>query len=213
MRSFYVVLIAISGLYLFAQLMAWIFFNKVFFPDAGELFAEKKDKNLWQTVFPKDMLRLVVVLFVGAFVGLLLDSVGVVGWLTLPIGAIAGIVVNFLVNTLFSPIYFKLHKSGEPTEAELEGMTGRVVEDIDPDYYGVIEVWHGKKSYLIRVVSANNRYIRKGERVAVLYSENGCCFVESEEHLCDVLFEDGVDYEEIFSDAAYNDDAEQKLTE
>ncbi|MGN0679921.1 MAG: hypothetical protein ACI4JS_09690 [Oscillospiraceae bacterium] len=213
MRSFYVVLIAISGLYLFAQLMAWIFFNKVFFPDAGELFAEKKDKNLWQTVFPKDMLRLVVVLFVGAFVGLLLDYAGVVGWLTLPIGAIAGIVVNFLVNTLFSPIYFKLHKSGEPTEAELDGMTGRVVEDIDPDYYGVIEVWHGRKSYLIRVVSANNRYIRKGERVVVLYSENGCCFVESEEHLCDVLFEDGVDYEKLFSDDENNDSVEQKSTE
>ncbi len=89
-----------------------------------------------------------------------------------------------------SPLYFKLRKSGEPTEAELEGMTGRVVEDIDPDFYGVIEVWHGKKSYLIRVVSANDRYIRKGERVVVLYSENGCTFVESEEHLCDVLFED-----------------------
>lgn len=213
MRSFYVVLIAVSGLYLFAQLMAWLFFNKVFFPDAGELFVEKKDKNLWQTVFPKDMLRLVVVVFAGAFVGLLLDYAGAVGWLSLPIGAVAGILVNFLVNTVFSPIYFKMHKSGEPTEAELEGMTGRVVEDIDPDYYGVIEVWHGRKSYLIRVVSANDRYIRKGERVVVLYSENECCFVESEEHLCDVLFEDGVDYEELFSDDANNDSVKQKPTE
>lgn len=200
MRSFYVVLIAISGLYLFAQLMAWVFYNKVFFPDAGELFADKKDKNLWQTVFPKDMLRLVVVLFAGAFVGLLLDAAGVVGWLTLPVGAIAGILVNFLMNTIFSPIYFKLHKSGEPTEAELEGMSGKVVEDIDPDFYGVIEVWHGKKSYLIRAVSANDRYIRKGERVAVLYSENGCTFVESEDYLCDVLFDDDSDYSDLLEE-------------
>lgn len=200
MRSFYVVLIAISGLYLFAQLLAWVFYNKVFFPDAGELFADKKDKNLWQTVFPKDMLRLVIVLLAGALVGLLLDAAGVVGWLTMPIGAIAGILVNFLVNTVFSPVYFKLHKSGEPTEAELEGMSGKVVEDVDPDYYGVIEVWHGKKSYLIRVVSANDRYIRKGERVVVLYSENGCAFVESEEHLCDVLFEDDTDYSGLFEE-------------
>lgn len=208
MRSFYVVLIAISGLYLFAQLLAWIFYNKVFFPDAGELFADKKDKNLWQTVFPKDMLRLVVVLFAGAIVGLILDAAGVVGWLTLPIGAIAGILVNFLVNTIFSPAYFKLHKSGEPTETELEGMSGRVVEDIDPDFYGVIEVWHGKKSYLIRVVSANNRYIHKGERVVVLYSENGCTFVESEEHLCDALFENDEDYSDLLEEGEKIEDEE-----
>lgn len=190
METFYAVIIAISGVYLFAQLAAWLFYNKIFFPDAGELFASKSDKNMWQTIFPKDMLRLVMVIFVGSIIGVILDSLGVVGWITLPIGAIGGIVVNFIINTLISPTYFKLHKSGEPTEEELSGMSGKVVEDIDPDYYGVIEVWHGKKSYLIRVVSANNRYIPKGERVVVIHSENGCCFVESEDHLCDVLFED-----------------------
>lgn len=190
MQEFYVVLIVLSGAYLTVQLAAWLFFNKIFFPDAGELFAEKKDKTMWQTIFPKDMLRLVIVIFAAAVIGVILDSMGVVGWLTMPIAALGGIVVNFLINMLVSPVYFKLHKSGEPTEEQLSGMYGRVIEDIDPDYYGVIEVWHGKKSYLIRVVSANNRYIRKGERVVVIHSENGCCFVESEEHLCDVLFED-----------------------
>ncbi len=210
MRSFYVVLIAISGSYLLAQLLGWIFFNKVFFPDAGELFADKKDKNMWQTVFPKDMLRLVIVLFAGAIAGLLLDTAGVVGWLTLPVGAIAGIAANFINNTLLTPLYFKLHKSGEPTGKELEGLTGRVVEDIDPDFYGVIEVWHGKKSYLVRVVSANDRYIRKGERVVVLYSENGCTFVESEEHLCDVLFEnEDDDYDDLLGKDDEENDVEE----
>ncbi len=206
MRSFYVALIAISGLYLLAQLLGWVFFNKVFFPDAGELFADKKDKNMWQTVFPKDMLRLVIVLFVGAVAGLLLDSAGAVGWLTLPIGAVAGIAANFIWNMFLSPLYFKLRRSGEPTEAELEGMTGKVVEDIDPDFYGVIEVWHGRKSYLVRAVSANDRYIRKGERVVVLHSENGCTFVESEEHLCDVLFdEEDDDYGDLLEEGDEND--------
>ncbi|MGN0683905.1 MAG: hypothetical protein ACI4JY_09535 [Oscillospiraceae bacterium] len=200
MKSFYLVLMAASGIYLTVQLVAWLFFNKVFFPDAGELFVNKNDKNLWQTVFPKDMLRLVVVLFVASIVGALLDSAGVIGWISMPIAALAGIVANFISNTLILPLYFKLRKSGEPTEAELEGMTGKVIEDIDPDYYGVIEVWHGRKSYLIRVVSANNRYIRKGERVVVLNSTNGCCFVESEEHLCDTLFDEDVNYEELFPD-------------
>ena len=204
MKSFYLVLMAVSGIYLTVQLVAWLFFNKVFFPDAGELFVNKNDKNLWQTVFPKDMLRLVVVLFIGSIVGVLLDSAGVIGWISMPIAALAGIVANFISNTLILPLYFKFRKSGEPTEAELEGMTGKVIEDIDPDYYGVIEVWHGRKSYLIRVVSANNRYIRKGERVVVLNSTNGCCFVESEEHLCDTLFDEDVNYEELFPDEENN---------
>ena len=38
MRNFYLILAGISGLYLFIQLTAWLFFGKVLFPDAGELF-------------------------------------------------------------------------------------------------------------------------------------------------------------------------------
>ncbi len=204
MGSFYTVLIALSGIYLVCQLMAWLFFNKIFFPDAGELFADKNEKNMLQTIFPKDMLRLVIVIFCGSVIGLILNSAGVTGWLTMPIGAVGGIAVNFIINTLISPVYFKIHKSGEPTEEQLSGMTGKVVEDIDPEFYGVIEVWHGKKSYLIRAVSANDRYIRKGEKVVVIHSENECCFVESEEHLCDILFDEDV------ADSAIEDNAENK---
>lgn len=195
MSAFYAVLITLSGIYLVCQLVAWLFFNKIFFPDAGELFVDKTEKNMLQTIFPKDMLRLVVVIFVGSVIGAILNSLGVIGWLTMPIGALGGVVVNFIINTLISPAYFKIHKSGEPTEEQLSGMTGKVIEDIDPEFYGVIEVWHGKKSYLIRAVSANDRYIRKGERVVVIHSENECCFVESEDHLCDILFEDGNEFD------------------
>lgn len=190
MRLFYILIIIITGSYLVVQTIAQVFYGKRFFPDAGELFTDKKDKNLWQTVFPKNMLRLIIVLFFGAIVGLVLDSAGMVGWLTMPIGLVAGIVVNFMISTIFEPIYDKHRSSGEPSDEELSELMGRVIEDIEPDNFGVIEVKHGAKNYLMRAVSANGRTLKKGVRVYVIYAQDGCCFVESEEHFFDILFEE-----------------------
>lgn len=188
MNVFYIVLIAFSGAYLGAQLIAWIFFGKVFFPDSGELFTSKSDRDLWQTVFPKNMLRLIIFVFTGSVSGLVMLAMGLVGWMTMLFGAIAGILFNFLISMIFSPIYLKYHKSGVPDNNELEGLSGKVVEEIQPDSFGVVEIKHGKRVYLFRAVSANERLIEKGSAVTVIYAQDGCCFVESEEHLCDILF-------------------------
>lgn len=190
MRNFYITLIVFSGGYLAVQLVAWVFFGKVFFPDAGELFENKTDKNLWQTVFPKNMLRLIGVIFAASAAGLLMDAAGMEGWISMPLGATAGVTVNFLISTVFEPLYDKLHKSAEPRGGELEGLDGKVVEDIDADNFGVITVKHGRKSYLMRAVSANGRRLPRGTAVVVLYAQDGCCFVESAERLYDVLFEE-----------------------
>lgn len=190
MSFFYIILTALSGAYLFAQLIAWIFFNKMFFPDAGELFENKRDKTLWQTVFPKDMLRLVIVIFFGAIFGLLMNLVISEGWITLPLAAVGGIFVNFLISVVLEPTLNKIQKNGEPTEAELEGLSGKVVETITKENFGVITVKRGNRSYLFRAVSANGRRLPKGTSVIVIYAENSCCFVESEERFGDVLFEE-----------------------
>ena len=189
MKIFYIVLIVLSGAYLTVQTAAWLFYGKRFFPDTGELFENKQDKNLLQTVFPKNMLRLIIVIFVGAVVGLLTDAAGLIGWITMPVGAMAGIAVNFMISTIWEPIYDKRHKSAEPTDTELEGLSGRVTEEIDEENFGVITVKHGTKSYLMRAITANGRTLEKGTNVIVIYAQDGCCFVESEEHFFDVLFE------------------------
>ena len=190
MRNFYLILAGISGLYLFIQLTAWLFFGKVLFPDAGELFDKRKNRLEWQTVFPKNMLRLIVFVFVGSVLGLLMDVAGLVGWISLPMAAVGGVAFNFLLNTAISPIYFKALKSGEPTDKELEGISGEVTEQIDPEGYGIIRVKHGRRSYYLNAVSANGRVLSEGTRVIVIYSEDKMCFAESEEHFFDVLFED-----------------------
>lgn len=190
MRNFYLILAGISGLYLFVQLAAWLFFGKVLFPDAGELFDKRKNRLEWQTVFPKNMLRLIVFVFVGSVLGLLMDLAGLVGWLSLPMAAVGGVAFNFLLNTAISPIYFKAIKSGEPNDKELEGMSGEVTEEISPKSYGTIRVKHGRRSYYLNAVSANDRTLPEGTKIIVIYSEDKMCFVESEEHFCDVLFED-----------------------
>lgn len=189
MRNFYILVIVLSGGYLTAQMLAWLFFGKRFFPDAGELFTDKTDKNLWQTVFPKNMLRLIIVVFIAAVAGLLMDAAGLVGWISMPLGAMAGITGNFIISIVISPLSDKLHKSAEPNDSELEGLDGKVVEDIEKDNFGVITVKHGAKSYLMRAVSANERRLPKGTEVVVIYAQDGCCFVESTQRLYDVLFD------------------------
>ncbi len=197
MKTFCILLIALSGAYLIAQTIAWIFYGKSFFPDSGTLFEDKTDKNLWQTVFPKNMLRLIITVFAAGVIGLLVDLAISEVWISLPIAAVGGIFVNFLISAAFSPIYYKLHKSGEPTEKDLEGMTALVRETVTKYGYGVISVKRGKRGYLFRAVTANGRTLKKGTTVVVLYAQDGCCFVESEEHLYDVLFEeDGGENEE-----------------
>lgn len=196
MKLFYVLLIAVSGAYLIAQTMAWVFYGKIFFPDAGELFENKKEKTLWQTVFPKDMLRLVIVVFTAAVLGLLMNIVIPIGWITVPLAVVGGITVNFIISRLFLPMYDKLHKSGEPNDTELEGLSARVTETITKENFGVVTVRHGNKSYLFRALSANGRRLPKGTAAVVLYAQDGCCFVESEEHLYDVLFEDDEETED-----------------
>ena len=101
MSTFYILLIVLSGAYLTAQTIAWIFFGKSFFPDSGMLFENKCDKNLWQTVFPKNMLRLVIVIFSGATAGLLMNIVIPEGWITLPLAAVCGITINFIISKCF----------------------------------------------------------------------------------------------------------------
>lgn len=214
MRPFYIVLIILSGVYLLAHVMAKVFFGKTLFPDTSELFTNKKEKNLWQTVFPKNMLRLVILVFTGSLSGLFMDLAGMTGWISLLFAPVAGIFFNFLISTVFSPIYLKFHKSAEPNDEELCELTGKVVEDVETDGFGVIEVRHGSRNYIFRAVSANGRFIPKGEKVVVIYAQDACCFVESEEHLCDILFEDNGDEEaEVTEENAETDEQTPEKTE
>lgn len=208
MRAFYITLIILSGVYLLVYIMAKVFFGKTLFPDASELFTDKKEKNLWQTVFPKNMLRLIILIFTGSISGLLMDLAGLAGWISMLFSVVAGIFFNFLISTVFSPIYLKFHKSAEPNDEELAELSGKVVEDISPDSFGVVEVRHGSKNYLFRAVSANERFIHKGEKIVVIYAQDACCFVESEAHLCDILFEDDGGEDEISEE---NEQDEKKV--
>lgn len=195
MRTFYIILLGLSGGYLLLQLAVHLLFGRPLFPNSGELFEHTKSRAEWQTVFPKNLLRLIVFVFVTSLIGLLLDCAGAVSWLGLPLAAAGGLAFNFLLSTVFSPMYLKLHKQGEPSEKELENMDGVVTEEISPDMYGEIKVTRGGKPDYFRAVSANGRELPEGTEVIVIYSEDSACFVESKERFFDVLFEEGADPE------------------
>lgn len=190
MRLFYILMLCLSGGYLTLQLAVWLLFHRALFPNAGELFEWRKSRIEWQTVFPKNLLRLIVFIFVSSLFGLILEAMGAVSWLGLPCAVAGGLAFNFLLSTVFSPLYFKLHKQGEPTPSELENMDGIVTEEISPDMYGEIRVNHGGRDYWFRAVSANGRELPAGTAVIVIYCEDGACFVESAERFYDVLFDE-----------------------
>ena len=64
MRTFYIILLGLSGGYLLLQLAVHLLFGRPLFPNAGELFEHTKSRAEWQTVFPKNLLRLIVFVFV-----------------------------------------------------------------------------------------------------------------------------------------------------
>ncbi len=189
LRAFYAVLGAISGICLAVQLIVYIFFGVRLFKDQGELFEKKNDRIEWQTVFPKNMTRLIIFIFVFSVTGLLLDAFGAEGWLSMPCAAVGGITFNFLLNTVIAPLYFRLTKNGEPDDSSLEGAEAVAEEEITPEGYGAIRVRNGCRSYYYNAVSANGNIIEEGEKVIIIMCEDKMCLVESERRFFDVLFE------------------------
>lgn len=206
MRTFYLILLGLSGGYLLVQLAVHLLFGRSLFPDAGELFEHTKSRAEWQTIFPKNLLRVIVFVFVTSLIGLLLDCAGAVNWLGLPLAAAGGLAFNFILSTVFSPMYLKFHKQSEPTEKELENMDATVTEEISPDMYGEIKVIRRGKSYYFRAVSANGRELPEGTEVIVIYCEDSACFVESKERFFDVLFEERTFPEQSPQESERNDD-------
>lgn len=200
MQRFYLIISIFSGIYLIAQLIAYLFFGKVFFADTGVLFEQRKNKFEWQMVFPKNLLLLVIFLFSASLFGLLLDAAEVAGWISLPLGVFGGLAVNFLINMLIAPALNKAGKRGRPTDEELLGLTGIAMQQIHPESYGEIEVKNGGRAYYFDALTANGRIIRPGEKIIVLHAENGLCFIESDAHLCDVLFDEELDMSELERD-------------
>ncbi len=190
MQNFYFILLGGSGIYLIVQLVAYVFYGKIFFADTGILFEQRRNKFEWQMVFPKNLVLLVVFLFSTSLFGLLMDSLGVVGWLSLPLASFGGLAVNFIVNIAVTPMLCRLGNSGSPTDEQLDGAEGVALEEITEDSYGRIEVKNGGRCYYFDALTANGGTIAAGERIIVIYAQEGLCFVESEARFCDVLFDE-----------------------
>ncbi len=200
MQSFYLIIAGGSGLYLTVQLFAYIFWDKIFFADTGILFEQRSNKFEWQMVFPKNLLLLVIFLFTSSLFGLLMEAVDVAGWISLPLSAFGGLGMNFLINAFAYPLLCKFQHSAAPTDEQLAGLSGIAMQQIHPEGYGQIEVMNGGRKYYFEALTANGRILRPGEKIVVIHAENGLCFVESEAHFSDVLFDEDFDPSELEDD-------------
>lgn len=190
MRNFYLILILLSGAFLLLQLIAGVFFGKKLFENAGVLFEERPDRFEWQMVFPCNLTKLVAFVLAASVTGILLDFAGAPGWISMPFGAVGGIVFNFLLNMVFSPLYLRLNHIAKPSEAQLAGMSAVVADPVVAGNYGSVLVKSGGRDYYFAAATANGRPLAAGTRVIIISCESGLCFVESEDCFCDVLFEE-----------------------
>ncbi len=190
MLNFYLIILALSGTYLIVQVAAFLFYGKIFFRDAGVLFQQRKNRFEWQMVFPKNLLLLIICVFSTALFGLIMTALNVVGWLSLPLGAVGGLAMNFIVNAAVVPMMDKRDDSGSPTDEQLEGMDAVVLSEITEEDYGRIEVTHGRRRYDFDAMTANGRTLTAGTQVVVIHAQDGLCFVEDAARLYDVLFDE-----------------------
>ncbi len=188
MLNFYLIVLGASGIYLTVQLVAYLFYDRIFFSSTGILFEEKTDRIEWQTIFPKNLLMLIICVFSSAFFGLLMTAIGVEGWISLPLAVMGGLAVNFIINTVIIPKMDKNNDSAFPTDEQLDGADAVVLAEIAPESYGRIEVRRGRKRYVLDALSANGNILKEGERVIVIHAEDSLCFVEAEDRFYDVLF-------------------------
>ena len=190
MLNFYLIVLALSGSYLTVQLAAYLFYGKIFFRNTGILFEKKKNRFEWQTVFPKNLLLLIICVFSSAFFGLIMTGLGLTDWITLPLAVMGGLAVNFIINISVVPRLDKHSDSGLPTDAELDGADAVVLSEITAEDYGRIEIKRGRRRYVFDALTANGNTLSEGESVVVIHAQDGLCFVEAQSRLYDVLFED-----------------------
>lgn len=118
--------------------------------------------------------------------GILLTFLKMNGFVAFPIAVLGGALVHFfLVHFLFPR--FSLRPI--PKNEDLSECEAVCTEPITPDSYGSVRVTWEKREYIFPAVCANEKEIEAGEKVVVLYREDGVCFVERDDRIMDIIDE------------------------
>lgn len=118
-------------------------------------------------------------------VGIFLAFLKMNGFVAFPIAVLSGSLVHFF--GAFS--VFAYFPPSDPEGEDLSVCEAFCAEAIEPDGYGSVRVTWRKREYVFPAVCANEKPIGEGERVVILYREDGVCFVERDDRILDIIDE------------------------
>lgn len=118
--------------------------------------------------------------------GLLLLLLKMNGFVAFPAAVLGGALVHFFFVHFLFP---RLSLRPIPKNEDLSACEAFCTEPIEPDGYGSVRVIRDGREYAFPAVCANGKAIGEGERVVVLYREDGVCFVERDDRIMNIIDE------------------------
>lgn len=135
---------------------------------------------------PANLTMAAVFLLSFGMIGIFLTFFKMNGFVVFPIAVLGGALVHFfLVHFLFPRISLR----PIPKNEDLSACEAICTEPVTPDGYGSVKVTWKKHEYTFPAVCANEKEIEAGEKVVVLYREDGVCFVERDDRIMDIIDE------------------------
>ena len=121
--------------------------------------------------------------------GIFMKLLDINGLIAFPCSVMFGCGVNFLVMHIIKPFFTAISGDVLSEKTDISGYEATCTEKITPEGYGSVTVVYEKRSYDFNAVSVNGSVIEKGERVYILYREDGLCFVEKTSEVTDIINE------------------------
>lgn len=135
---------------------------------------------------PANLTMAAVFLLVFGIVGVILAFFKMNGFVVFPIAVLGGAFVHFFLTHFLFP---RISLRPIPKNEDLSACEAVCAEPVTPDGYGSVRVtWNGRE-YTFPAVCANEKEIGTGEKVVVLYREDGVCFVERDDRIMDIIDE------------------------
>lgn len=117
--------------------------------------------------------------------GIVMKSFEINGLVAFPCSVAFGCIVNYTVMHIIKPFFRSVSGNTLSEKEDISGTEAVCTELITEAGYGTIELEYKKQKYAFNALSVNGTDIEKGEKVYILYREDGVCFVEktSEIHM------------------------------
>lgn len=138
---------------------------------------------------PHNITMLCVFFMAFGSLGIFMRLLGINAFFTLPCCIAAGCLVNFIVMHFLNPLVLSISGEALSAKDDISETEAVCIQKIPADDYGRIELEYKNRKYTFDAISENETDIDVGEKVLVLYREDGMCVVEKTSEVLDIINE------------------------